>query len=179
MKTKIFYLSALCFTFMLASCDKTQTFNDQWKVGNEEAFNLTANNPAYSTIESQSKAGKIAYKVINNGTGTFSPIFTDKVLVNYTGYYKKDWTKSDTYTDSEGNLVKNKTVFDSNLDRGPAEFMVNGVADGFATALQHMKVGDKWEVWIPWQMGYGNTVYGGIPAFTTLVFEIELLEIVK
>ncbi len=179
MKTKIFYFVALCFTLMLASCDKTETFNDQWKNGNEEAFELTKANPTYSTIESQSKAGSIAYKVINKGTGEVSPIFTDKVKVNYTGYYKKDWTKGDTYTDSEGNLVKNKTIFDSIEKDQYSELNVNGVIDGFATALQHMKVGDKWEVWIPWKMGYKDRVQGNIPAYTTLVFEIELLEIVK
>ncbi len=186
MKTKIFYFVALCFTLMLASCDKTETFNDQWKNGNEEAFELTKANPTYSTIESQSKAGSIAYKVINKGTGEVSPIFTDKVKVNYTGYYKKDWTKGDTYTDSEGNLVKNIRVFET-TESIPVELTINEynfdrnsvVTDGFATALQHMKVGDKWEVWIPWKMGYKDRVQGNIPAYTTLVFEIELLEIVK
>lgn len=40
-----------------------------------------------------------------------------------------------------------------------------------------MKVGDKWEVWIPWKLGYGEKDYNDIPAHTTLVFELELLEI--
>ena len=54
---------------------------------------------------------------------------------------------------------------------------VNRVVDGFSTALQHMKVGDKWEVWMPWRLGYGANGSNAIPAHTTLVFEIELLEI--
>jgi len=42
-----------------------------------------------------------------------------------------------------------------------------------------MEVGDKWEVWIPWQLGYGSSASGTIPAYTTLVFEIELISIVE
>ena len=56
---------------------------------------------------------------------------------------------------------------------------MNGVVDGFSTALQHMKVGDKWEVWMPWRLAYGVTGKGNIPGYTTLVFEIELVEIVE
>jgi len=48
-----------------------------------------------------------------------------------------------------------------------------------STALQNMEVGDKWEVWIPQELGYGAIPQTSIPAYTTLVFEIELLEIVK
>ncbi|MFA7065782.1 MAG: FKBP-type peptidyl-prolyl cis-trans isomerase, partial [Dysgonamonadaceae bacterium] len=54
---------------------------------------------------------------------------------------------------------------------------VSGVVDGFSTALQHMKEGDKWEVWIPWQLGYGERGQSPIPGYTTLVFEIELVEV--
>jgi FKBP-type peptidyl-prolyl cis-trans isomerase len=42
-----------------------------------------------------------------------------------------------------------------------------------------MQVGDKWEIWIPWMLGYGETGNNSIPGYTTLVFEIELLEIVE
>lgn len=54
---------------------------------------------------------------------------------------------------------------------------INGVIDGFSTALQHMKEGDIWEIWVPWELGYGSSGSGSIPGYTTLVFEIELMEI--
>jgi peptidylprolyl isomerase/FKBP-type peptidyl-prolyl cis-trans isomerase FklB len=56
---------------------------------------------------------------------------------------------------------------------------VNGVVDGFSTALQHMQVGDKWEIWIPWKLGYGESGNNSIQGYTTLVFEIELVAIVE
>jgi len=109
--------------------------------------------------------------------------------VQYTGWYKIDWTKPDTYTDEDGKLIKNKQIFDSTANRGniPSTLKVatsinpydGGIIDGFSTALQHMDVGDKWEVWIPWQLGYGSSASGTIPAYTTLVFEIELVSIVE
>ena len=90
-----------------------------------------------------------------------------------------DWNKDNTYIDENGISVKNKYVFDSTANRNnaPSDFDVRGVVDGFGTALQHMKVGDKWEVWIPWRLAYGVNGSQVIPGYTTLVFEIELLEI--
>ena len=127
------------------------------------------------------------YKRIESGTGE-TPFFTDKVKVFYTGWYKNDWSKADTYTDDKNNLIINKNIFDStNLDPNgkpkdniiPREFEIKTLVDGFSTALQYMKIGDKWEVWIPWNLGYGafDNRNSGIKAHTTLVFEIELVEI--
>ena len=51
------------------------------------------------------------------------------------------------------------------------------VIEGWQLALQRMHVGDKWVVYIPYTMGYGNRTSGPIPAFSTLIFEVELLGI--
>jgi peptidylprolyl isomerase/FKBP-type peptidyl-prolyl cis-trans isomerase FklB len=90
-----------------------------------------------------------------------------------------DWNKPDIFTNENGVKVTNKVIFDSTTNRNdvPSIFTVSGVVDGFSTALQHMQVGDKWEVWIPARLGYGERSQSNIPGFTTLVFEIELLEI--
>ena len=58
----------------------------------------------------------------------------------------------------------------------PVKFAVNGVVDGFATALMHMSIGDRWEVYIPYQLGYGTQVQssGSIPAYSTLIFDVGL-----
>lgn len=173
----LFTLTALVFT----SCSKDDETDTQWEEANEAAFNKISTTSGYKKIESQSKNGSIAYRVIKSGNGK-TPIYTDKVKVFYEGWYKRyDWNKDDIYTNENGIKIKNKFIFDSTSNRAdvPAEFKVSGVVDGFTTALQHMKVGDKWEVWIPWRLGYGpnGNSQGGIPGFTTLVFEIELLEI--
>ena len=71
------------------------------------------------------------------------------------------------------------TIFDSSVDRKePATFPVNGVIQGWIEALQLMPVGSKWRLFIPSQLGYGPKGAGGaIAPNTTLIFDVELLEI--
>ncbi len=73
------------------------------------------------------------------------------------------------------------SVFDSSVERGePAQFPVTGVIRGWVEALQMMKVGDKWKLFIPAELAYGaRSPSPRIPANSALVFEVELLEIVK
>jgi peptidylprolyl isomerase/FKBP-type peptidyl-prolyl cis-trans isomerase FklB len=165
---------------LFSSCDETETFDDKWKQENETQFAAIAANAAYTKLNSQSGNGFVMYKEIESGEGA-TPYFTDQVKVLYTGWFKREWSKPDTYTDDKGNSIFNKIIFDSTSNRNdiPSVFAVNGVVDGFSTALQNMKVGDKWEVWIPWKLGYGESGSGSIQAYTTLVFEIELVAIVE
>ena len=71
------------------------------------------------------------------------------------------------------------TMFDSSIQRGePAVFGVNQVIAGWVEALQLMSEGDKWKLYIPYNLGYGEQGAGGaIPPYSTLVFEVELLEV--
>ncbi len=104
----------------------------------------------------------LQYEVLTEGTGE-KPAATDKVRVHYHG----------TLTDG--------TVFDSSVERGePAVFGVNQVIKGWTEALQLMPVGSKWKVFIPSELAYGPRGAGGdIGPNSALVFEVELLEIVK
>ena len=87
----------------------------------------------------------------------------------------------DTYPNDKGETITNKYIFDSTENRNniPSTFTVSGLIDGYRTALQHMQVGDKWEIWIPWNLGYGASGSSNIPGYTALVFEVELVSIVK
>jgi FKBP-type peptidyl-prolyl cis-trans isomerase len=107
-------------------------------------------------------ASGLQYKVIKSGTGA-SPKATDQVKVHYTG------------TTIDGN------VFDSSVQRGqPAVFPVNAVIPGWVEALQLMKAGDKWQLFIPARLAYGDRSPGAaIPANSVLIFEVELLDIEK
>ena len=105
----------------------------------------------------------LQYEVLTEGTGE-KPAETDKVRVNY-----------------HGTLIDG-TVFDSSVDRGePVVFDVNQVIPGWTEALQLMPVGSKWKVYIPSDLAYGaNPRPGGaIKPNMALIFEVELLEIVK
>ena len=70
------------------------------------------------------------------------------------------------------------TVFDSSVDRGePADFPVTQVIPGFSEGLKMMNKGSKYVLYIPASLGYGNNEAGNIPAGSTLVFEVEMIEV--
>ncbi|MDO6738322.1 FKBP-type peptidyl-prolyl cis-trans isomerase [Wenyingzhuangia sp. 2_MG-2023] len=107
----------------------------------------------------------LQYEVITEGTGE-KPTATQTVKVHYHG------------TTPEGE------VFDSSVDRGtPAEFPLNRVIPGWTEGVQLMSVGSKYKFYVPQELAYGaNAPQGGsgpIKAYMPLVFEVELLEIVK
>jgi FKBP-type peptidyl-prolyl cis-trans isomerase FklB len=104
----------------------------------------------------------LQYKVLNSGNGQ-KPKETDKVKCNY-----------------KGTLIDG-TEFDNSYKRGqPATFAVNGVIKGWTEALQLMHVGDKWQLFIPYDLAYGEQGRPPrIPPAATLIFEIELLGIEK
>lgn len=104
----------------------------------------------------------LQYEVISAGDeNSPKPSLQSKVRTHYHG----------TFID--GN------VFDSSYDRGqPAEFPVGGVIAGWTEALQLMNVGAKWKLHVPYDLAYGaQGSPGGIPPYSTLVFDVELLDI--
>ena len=145
---------------------KAQAFQQE-KMMAEASENL-AKGEAFLT-ENKDKEGVVVlesglqYKIINSGKGK-SPKATDQVKVHYTG------------------KLIDGTVFDSSYEGGqPVSFPVNQVIPGWTEALQLMKEGDKWMVYIPANLGYGPRGTGGgeIPPNATLVFEVELLEVLS
>lgn len=187
MKKQRSLIISLCLTLLFISCDKTESFDDQWQLDNEEAFaKIAANTKDYSKINSQSTAGYIMYKELESGDGE-TPTFGQRVNILFSGWYKRDWSlNEDSYTDENGNFIQNKITFaSSNRTDIPSTLLIDNskvglMTDGLATALQNMQVGDKWEIWIPWNLGFGASDYQGygIKGYTTLVFEVELVSIV-
>ncbi|MDC1068635.1 FKBP-type peptidyl-prolyl cis-trans isomerase [Candidatus Kapabacteria bacterium] len=112
--------------------------------------------------EVKSTSTGLQYEVMKEGTGAM-PKATDKVLVHY-----------------HGTLIDG-TVFDSSVERGqPIDFPLNGVIPGWTEGLQLMKEGGKYKFYIPSDLAYGDRGAGGkIQPGATLIFEVELLEIVK
>lgn len=178
MKKQLSLIFSFCAIILFATCDKTETFDDQWKNANEAQFAKIAADSRYTRINSASTAGYIMVKEIEPGDGE-TPAFTDKVRVLYTGWFKYDWSKPDTYENDQGQTIINKYIFDptENRNNTRSTFTVSGLIDGYRTALQHMQVGDKWEIWIPWNLGYGANGSNNIPGYTTLVFEVKLVSV--
>lgn len=102
----------------------------------------------------------VFYKVIADGRNDGKhPNLRSVVTAHYTG-----WT------------IDGKK-FDSSRGGTPIAFRLNELIEGWIIAMQHMCIGDKWELYIPAEMGYGKFSQPGIPGGSTLVFEIELLGI--
>src|SRR5690606_9682743 len=105
-------------------------------------------------------ASGLQYQVLESGSGK-TPSASSQVTTHY-----------------EGTLI-NGTVFDSSYERGePATFPVNGVIAGWTEALQLMKEGDKWRLFIPSNLAYGPRGAGAdIGPNATLIFDVELLSV--
>jgi FKBP-type peptidyl-prolyl cis-trans isomerase len=124
----------------------------------EAGQQFLANNKAKEGVITT--ASGLQYKVLQQGNGK-QPTAQDRVTVHYAG----------TLIDG--------TPFDSSIKRGqPATFGVSGVIRGWTEALQLMKEGDKWMLYIPYDLAYGERGSGAqIPPYSTLLFEVELIKV--
>ena len=150
--------------------DTMRSFSHDMQIKQEERARALAmkniTEGAVFLAENAKKPGVITlpsglqYRVIQEGTGK-KPELTSTVTTHYTG------------------RLLDGTEFDSSLKHGqPAVFPCNGVIPGWTEALQLMKVGSKWELYIPSTLAYGDQGAGNvIPPNATLIFEIELLDV--
>lgn len=191
--TTVYMLALLCTLFTMTSCkesDDTVEEFPNWQATNEAAFRSI-----YAQAVEKSAAGDASWKVIRQwsmpaepelfpldpedhivvevlekGEGSGCPIYSQAVKCHYQGRL----LPSTSYKDG---MVFDQSFYGtfSEATATPSTLQVNGVVDGFSTALQNMHIGDRWRVYIPYQLGYGTTAKDVIPAYSTLVFEIRLV----
>ena len=132
---------------------------EEAKAKSAEGDKFLADNAARAEVTTTESG--LQYEVLTTGEGEI-PTAVSTVRTHY-----------------HGTLIDG-TVFDSSYDRGePTEFPVGGVIAGWTEALQMMTVGSKWRLTIPYQLAYGEQGAGGvIGPYATLVFDIELLDII-
>ncbi|MGB0662249.1 MAG: FKBP-type peptidyl-prolyl cis-trans isomerase [Pontibacterium sp.] len=135
---------------------------------------------AEKAAEEQSKEGK-AFLEENGkkeGVTTLESGLQYEVLEAGDASSARPTRESTVRTHYHGTFIDGK-VFDSSVERGqPAEFPVGGVIAGWTEALQLMNVGSKWRLYIPYDLAYGaQGSPGGIPPYSTLVFDVELIDI--
>ena len=192
MKKNILWVIGLLFavSFSIASCDETDGAVDPY-------FNWEERNQLYiDSIAQVAKANPDKWKVIHtykfvpplndlhpdvndyiycrvieNGTGTMKPLFKDSVATHYRGQLIPLYDGQKVVFDQsfQGELNQEVAV--------PVTFSVSGVVEGWQTALQEMVEGDRWEVHIPYQMGYGIYGSSSIPGYSALVFDMTLVKV--
>ena len=153
--------------FAINKKDGDQLVQTYFQKQQQGKFAVNIEKGAAFLAETKKKEGVIAlpsgilYEVMTKGKGKIHPSPTSKVTTHY-----------------HGTLIDG-TVFDSSVDRGqPATFGVNQVIKGWTETLQLMVAGDKWKVYIPYNLAYGERGSGQqIKPYMTLIFEIELISI--
>lgn len=190
-KTIIAYIASLALVLTaMCSCSESDGGEEEfanWQETNEQYFNnlyntarsnISSGNSDWKVITQWSledsvateAADHIVVEVLNEGTGSGCPLYTDSVKVHYEGRLLPSASYPAGY-------VFDKSFYDeyNTATMVPSKMAVSAVVDGFATALQHMHIGDRWRVYIPYQLGYGTTASSTIPAYSTLVFDLTLV----
>lgn len=172
MKKILHFALMLMCVLAVSSCkdDKDEEVIDEtYKLENEAAFQEKLNDHSYTKWNSPANNGFVLAKQIKEGTGK-QIYYNSRISV----YYK-------------GSLIDG-TVFDSCLEEDTTPFKCvvsstyattgySSVIPGWTVALQYMREGDKWEVWIPQELGYGSIGQGSIKPYATLIFEIEVASV--
>lgn len=198
MNTILKYITLLCSLPILfgglASCteeDDSSTTYANWPARNTGAFHkiltqakadIAAGDTKWRIIKSYATTNElcdtncIVVRIDVEGTGAGCPLYTDSVRVNYQGRLinPDDLTEGKQF-DHSGYYNDYASIFSPALCR-PATFRVSNTVEGFTTALQHMHIGDRWHVYMPYQMGYGKKTTSSIPGGSLLVFDIELMQ---
>lgn len=181
-----FTLHSSLFTSCSESDDEAADEYANWQVRNDAFFltledSLSASPGTWVKWKTFAKDANTAgnntdyvyAKLIEKGEGTTSPLYTDTVRIAYRGRlipsasYSQGYVFDQTYV---GNFSMTTTDVANNV--------VSGYVEGFATALQHMHAGDHYCIYIPYDLGYGTSASGSIPAYSTLIFDVVLIDFV-
>ena len=189
----IFWLLTLLLSMgAVTSCSESDEID-----ANDEYANWQSRNDAFfASLEDSLSRGGIAWKkiktftkdpstagvntdyiyakVLETGDGTTSPLYSDSVRVSYRGRL----IPSVTYP--EGYVFDQTYVGNFNIrTTGVLDGVAGDFKEGFSTALQAMHKGDRWRVYVPYELGYGSQSQTGIPAYSVLVFDVALIDFIS
>lgn len=187
-----FVLCTLCMAFCTSCSEKDEAGEyDNWKERNEHYLDSIASVAktddswtkikAYTLGDSLDLNGPNIYYIyvqkLEAGTGDYSPQQNDTVRVHYSVRY----IPTEKYPSG---YVFNKSFRGTTLNESvdvPMRTGLTSVVVGFATALMHMVQGDSWRVVVPYYLGYGdqNSTATGVPAYSTLIFEMKLARVYR
>ena len=195
MKKSILWLMGVLFAVsFISSCEETDGAVDpytNWKERNEHFLDSIASEAVanqgnavgqwkvihtYQFPQQGITMGErneyVYCKVLEVGDGE-TPLYTDTVAANYRGKLIPLY---------DGQTVVFDQSYRGNLDAQvavPVDFPVSGVIAGWTTALLEMKVGDRWEIYIPSELGYEESGSKSIPGYSTLVFDLHLTKVMR
>ncbi|OYW76191.1 MAG: peptidylprolyl isomerase [Verrucomicrobia bacterium 12-59-8] len=156
-RSSLSFALSTALLLLMTSCESSTKTDASKKAAETPAAAGTASSSPVVT-----RPSGLRYQVLASGpAGEVSPTLNDSVTVHYKG------------------TLTNGTVFDSSYERGaPATFGVSQVIPGWTEALQLMKPGDQWLIYLPASIAYGALATGMIPANSDLIFQVHLLQVV-
>lgn len=181
-------LTALMISLIFTSCEESEVESEyaNWQARNQQVtdsiaavaeanadgnwriyknYRLPADDPNDLTAEKD--VNNYVYCHIEEaGEGTVSPTYTDSIRVNYRAWFINGKVLDQSF---RGDFNPAISV--------PADFALSNLIDGWITALQHMHTGDACTIYIPYNLAYGESSSSGVPAFSTLVFWVNLVGI--
>ncbi len=193
---------------LLTSCEENLDEDNKyvnWKARNSEAFLLRLSEAKQAIAQAQAQYGTewekhckwrlfrtyclpeeapanatdtVCVEIIEAGTGSGYPLYTDSVRVNYLGRLISTDLEQPLGTlgepfDHSGYSSDPADVFDPRF-AVPATFLVSNTVEGFTTVLQHMRIGDLWRAYIPQELGYASAASAALPAYSMLIFDVQL-----
>lgn len=182
MSKKIYLFSLVLLALAFVSCSETE---EEGKFANWRARNEAFMDSLQTVYDTAPNHGDLEYIVpmINNKVKIFykkkikketgdSPLFTQSAIVYYRGLYIFGEKFDENFSGVDPDVDFDK----------PATFSVQGFYNqstakavaGWADILQHMKVGERWMTYIPWEVAYGTSGNDAIPGYSTLIFDIQL-----
>lgn len=169
-----FVLSVVIGVFLLSSCNLGQTqvyeITESQRRNDEYVKKISEDSSYKSSDFGGASENKYYYKVIESAPESNSDqraYQNSRVLVEYSLALAYTGQEIDQKTETE------LTIFEERADRFVEQVL------GLQYALQEMRVGDRWELIIPWQLGYGPYNSRGIPPYSTLKYDIKLLKVTK
>ncbi len=203
-RTSLLLLLTLPLLLLTACKDDTGTddtgeFTDNWQARNESYFAARMSEaraaiasaqsaygeawedhcdwrviPTYAKPHTSAMTDSICVKIIDRGTGSGYPLYTDSIKVNYIGRLIP------TVSYPEGRIFDHSGVYEtedaifSPTFSMPSRFAVSNLIEGYTTAVMRMRIGDRWKIYIPQELGYMSATTRIIPAYSTLVFDLQL-----
>lgn len=165
-------LASICIATTSISCNSTENQPESpYKIENNQYVSKISKDPSYTVLNFNLEEYPIYYKVLKDAPDVNRnkrPLQNSTVSIYISGKLINGFN-------FEPRSPKPVETAIYNIVNGKQESLIKGVQ----IALQNMEVGARWEVVIPWQLGYGGYTYNTIPGYSTLIFDIELVDIVK
>ena len=184
-KTLWLLWAALITSCLFSACDETSEVNEyaDWRNRNQrfvdsiaavaeenadgnwriyKSYTLPPDNPNDLTVVKDVN-NYVYCHIEENGTGTTSPIYTDSIRASY-----RVWLINDILIDQSFRGEFNPAI------SVPSKFSMSSTIIGWATALQQMRTGDSWTIYIPYELGYGKRQSGDVPGYSALKYWVNL-----